>query len=111
MSGYADQLDRWTTPVHLHFTPNGVTVQAMRDGDVAYSETVPCALELTRGDKDISADGWEVRYNPGYLGDLLAGVDGLALLSWETVGKPLHVTAADDSERYLSLIMPIRNGS
>lgn len=94
--------------VFLQFTPESVTVQAKRDEAVSYSETLPVALEV-KGD-GMPAEGWTVSYNPAYLGSMVAGVDGLAILSWATPGKPVHVRSADDSARYVALVMPIRLG-
>lgn len=95
-------------PVTLQFTPDSVTVTTTRDGEVSYSESVPVSLEVRDGADGITAEGWTVAYNPAYLGSMLAGVDGLAILSWATPGKPVMVRPADDSARYLALVMPIR---
>jgi DNA polymerase III subunit beta len=102
----AGQRDSCNSPVFLQFTPDNVTVTAKRDGQVTYSETLPCAIEISGA--GMTADGWTVAYNPQYLFDMVSGVDGLAVLSWNTPDKPLKVTPADDSARYLALVMPIR---
>jgi DNA polymerase-3 subunit beta len=85
--------------IRLDVTADGITVRAMRDGQVASSQAVPAALDgepLTAG------------FHPAYLASLLSGIGGEALLSFTTPAKPLLVTSADGTDPFTAVCMPIR---
>lgn len=98
--------------VRLHVTRDGITVTARGEDDQETSrETVPLTDELdapTAGGRRIT--GWRCAYNPVYLAELTAGVDGTVRLAWapDGLGKPLVIRPADTSDRYRALVMPIR---
>lgn len=73
-----------------------ITVHAIRDSAQATTETVTCESTGTA----------TVRYNPGYLASVLAGIDGKADVSIESPAKPALIT--DPYSAYRALIMPVR---
>jgi len=92
----AGKLLERNTPVILDVTEDGITVRAMRDGEVAGSQLVPAALdgpEITAG------------FCPSYLASVLAGVDGEAWIGFTSPSKPITVTSADG---FAAVCMPIR---
>ncbi|OLB80409.1 MAG: DNA polymerase III subunit beta [Actinobacteria bacterium 13_2_20CM_2_71_6] len=96
-----------TTPVRLSFSEDGLVVEAGGTEDARASEAMECGYE---------GDAMQVAFNPGYLLDGLAALDGpIAVLSLTDPRKPAVLApAGEDGEitpGYRYLIMPIRIGS
>lgn len=83
-------------PAILEISAEGITVIAMRDGDVASSQPVPAVLD---------GDAMTARFCPAYLASVLAGVEGEAWLSFASAAKPVLVTGDDG---YRGVCMPVR---
>jgi DNA polymerase-3 subunit beta len=96
-----------TTPIRLSFSEDGLVVEAGGTEDARASEAMECGYE---------GDAMQVAFNPGYLLDGLAALDGpMAVLSMTDPRKPAVLAPGDaDGEivlGYRYLIMPIRIGS
>jgi DNA polymerase III subunit beta len=96
-----------TTPVRLSFSEDGLVVEAGGTEDARASEAMECAYE---------GEPTQVAFNPGYLLDGLAALDGsTAVLSMTDPRKPAVLAAAgEDGEvmtGYRYVIMPIRIGA
>jgi DNA polymerase-3 subunit beta len=96
-----------TTPVRLSFSEDGLVVEAGGTEDARASEAMECGYE---------GEPMQVAFNPGYLLDGLAAIDGpTAVLSMTDPRKPAVLSAAgEDGEiipGYRYLIMPIRIGT
>jgi DNA polymerase III subunit beta len=96
-----------TTPVRLSFSEDGLVVEAGGTEDARASEAMECAYE---------GDPMQVAFNPGYLLDGLAALDGpTAALSMTDARKPAVLApAGEDGEvvpGYRYVIMPIRIGA
>src|SRR5213078_1691623 len=96
-----------TTPVRLSFSEDGLVVEAGGTEDARASEAMECGYE---------GEPMQVAFNPGYLLDGLAALDGpVAVLSLTDPRKPAVLApAGEDGEieaGYRYLIMPIRIGS
>jgi len=96
-----------TTPVRLSFSEDGLVVEAGGSEDARASEAMEAGYE---------GEPMQVAFNPGYLLDGLAALDGpTAVLSLTDPRKPAVLQpATEDGELipgYRYLIMPIRIGS
>jgi DNA polymerase-3 subunit beta len=96
-----------TTPIRLSFSEDGLVVEAGGTEDARASEAMECGYD---------GDAMQVAFNPGYLLDGLAALDGpMAVLSMTDPRKPAVLAPGDaDGEiilGYRYLIMPIRIGS
>jgi DNA polymerase-3 subunit beta len=96
-----------TTPVRLGFGEDGLVVEAGGTEDARASEAMECGYE---------GEAMQVAFNPGYLLDGLAALDGpIAVLSMTNPRKPVILApAGEDGEivpGYRYLIMPIRIGA
>jgi DNA polymerase III subunit beta len=96
-----------TTPVRLSFSEDGLVVEAGGTEDARASEAMEAGYE---------GEAMQVAFNPGYLLDGLAALDGpVAVLSLTDPRKPAVLAPAGaDGELipgYRYLIMPIRIGS
>ena len=96
-----------TTPVRLSFSEDGLVVEAGGTEDARASEAMECRYE---------GEPMQVAFNPGYLLDGLAAMDGpVAVLSLTDPRMPAVLApAGEDGELipgYRYLIMPIRIGS
>ena len=96
-----------TTPVRLSFSEDGLVVEAGGTEDARASEAMEAGYE---------GEPMQVAFNPGYLLDGLAALDGsVAVLSLTDPRKPAVLApAGEDGEvvpGYRYLIMPIRIGS
>jgi DNA polymerase-3 subunit beta len=96
-----------TTPVRLSFSEDGLVVEAGGTEDARASEAMEAGYE---------GEPMQVAFNPGYLLDGLAALDGpVAVLSLTDPRKPAVLApATEDGELipgYRYLIMPIRIGS
>ncbi len=96
-----------TTPVRLSFSEDGLVVEAGGTEDARASEAMEARYE---------GEPMQVAFNPGYLLDGLAALDGpVAVLSLTDPRKPAVLApAGEDGEvvpGYRYLIMPIRIGS
>jgi DNA polymerase-3 subunit beta len=95
------------TPVRLSLSEDGLVVEAGGTEDARASEAMECGYE---------GEPMQVAFNPGYLLEGLAALDGpLAVLSLTDPRKPAVLApAGEDGEvipGYRYLIMPIRIGS
>lgn len=96
-----------TTPVRLSFSEDGLVVEAGGTEDARASEAMECGYE---------GEAMQVAFNPGYLLDGLAALDGpTAVLSLTDPRKPAVLAPADENNEilpgYRYLIMPIRIGA
>jgi DNA polymerase-3 subunit beta len=96
-----------TTPVRLSFSEDGLVVEAGGTEDARASEAMECGYE---------GEPMQVAFNPGYLLDGLAALDGpVAVLSLTEPRKPAVLSAAGEDGEIISgyryLIMPIRIGT
>ncbi|MEN3309122.1 MAG: polymerase subunit beta [Micromonosporaceae bacterium] len=96
-----------TTPVRLSFSEDGLIVEAGGTEDARASEAMECGYE---------GEPMQVAFNPGYLLDGLAALDGpTAALSMTDPRKPAVLAPArEDGEivpGYRYVIMPIRIGA
>jgi DNA polymerase III subunit beta len=96
-----------TTPVRLSFSDDGLIVEAGGSEDARASEAMECGYE---------GEPMQVAFNPGYLLDGLAALDGpVAVLSMTDPRKPAVLApASEDGEivpGYRYVIMPIRIGA
>jgi len=96
-----------TTPIRLSFSEDGLVVEAGGSEDARASEAMEAGYE---------GEPMQVAFNPGYLLDGLAALDGpTAVLSLTDPRKPAVLApAGEDGEieaGYRYLIMPIRIGS
>jgi DNA polymerase-3 subunit beta len=96
-----------TTPIRLSFSEDGLVVEAGGSEDARASEAMEAGYE---------GEPMQVAFNPGYLLDGLAALDGpVAVLSLTDPRKPAVLAPAGaDGELipgYRYLIMPIRIGS
>src|SRR6266511_1274015 len=96
-----------TTPVRLSFSDDGLVVEAGGSEDARASEAMEAGYQ---------GEPMQVAFNPGYLLDGLAALDGpTAVLSLTDPRKPAVLApASEDGEiipGYRYLIMPIRIGS
>jgi len=82
--------------IGFEVTGTGVTVRAMRDGQVTGTQTVPATID---------GPELETGFNAGYLASVLAGIDGEARIGFVGAVKPAHVRAADG---FTAIVMPIR---
>jgi DNA polymerase-3 subunit beta len=95
------------TPVRLHFSEDGMVVEAGGTEDARASEAMDCLYE---------GEAMQVAFNPGYLLEGLNALDGpTAVLSLTDPRKPAVLSpAGEDGEvrpGYRYLIMPIRIGA
>jgi DNA polymerase-3 subunit beta len=96
-----------TTPVRLSFSEDGLIVEAGGTEDARASEAMECAYE---------GEPMQVAFNPGYLLDGLAALDGpTAALSMTDPRKPAVLAPAGEDggtvPGYRYVIMPIRIGA
>jgi DNA polymerase-3 subunit beta len=94
------------TPVRLHFSEDGMVVEAGGTEDARASEAMDCAF---------TGEALTIAFNPQYLLDGLNALDGpFAVFSFTDPKKPAIIEpAAEDGEissGYWYLIMPVRIG-
>lgn len=87
--------------IELHITADRITVQAMRNAKATGSAQVDCQLE--------GVDIFDVAFNPRYLLDGLAPIDGAAQINLTTPKRPALIHAAVDDPDYRYLVVPIRD--
>lgn len=85
-------------PVALVFDGDTVTVRGGVEGSRGASQ-VDC--------EQADLDGFEIAYRAGFLGSLLAPIDGVAQIWFTTPSKPALIVPVDD-DTYRAVCMPVR---
>jgi DNA polymerase III subunit beta len=89
------------TPVR--FEANGaIHLQVWNDGTLASDQEIPAE----RTGPEITT-----AFNPAYLASLVVGVTGTVRFGFTAAGKPAQISAADDSDAFRAILMPIRMGA
>ncbi|MFE9432400.1 DNA polymerase III subunit beta [Streptomyces sp. NPDC006640] len=85
-------------PVRLSFDRDHVTVRGGAEGSTGASQVAADVTDL---------DGFTAGYRPGFLGSLLAPIEGLAQIWFTTPNKPVLIVPVDD-DSYRAVCMPVR---
>lgn len=95
--------DKEELPINLAFDRDQLTVSGGTEGSKGASRIDVEAADL---------DGFTAGYRPGFLGSLLAPIDGLVQVWFTTPNKPVLIRPVDDdgaaTDNYRAVCMPVR---
>jgi DNA polymerase-3 subunit beta len=87
--------------IELSIQPDHMVVQALRNTRATGKARIDCQLE--------GVDSFDIAFNPRYLLDGLAPIDGDVAIDLTTYAKPALVHAAVDEPRFQYLVIPVRD--
>jgi DNA polymerase-3 subunit beta len=87
--------------IELSIQPDHMVVQALRNTKATGKARIDCQLD--------GVDSFEIAFNPRYLLDGLAPIDGDVAIDLTTYAKPALVHAAVDEPTFQYLVIPVRD--
>jgi DNA polymerase-3 subunit beta len=87
--------------IELSLASDHMTVQALRNTRATGKARIACQLE--------GADSFDIAFNPRYLLDGLAPIDGPVAIDLTTYAKPALIHAAIDEPTFQYLVIPVRD--
>lgn len=87
--------------IELSMQPDHMTLQALRNEKATGKARIDCQLE--------GADSFDIAFNPRFLLDGLAPIDGQVAIDLTTYAKPALVHAAIDEPSFQYLVIPVRD--
>lgn len=87
--------------IELAIASDHMTIQAMRNTKATGKARIDCRLE--------GVEAFEVAFNPRYLLDGLAPIDGEVAINFTTYDRPALIHAAVNNPTYQYLLVPVRD--
>lgn len=87
--------------IELSIQPDHMVVQALRNTKATGKARIDCQLD--------GIDSFDIAFNPRYLLDGLAPIDGAVAINLTTYAKPALIHAAVDEPTFQYLVIPVRD--